>query len=60
MSYLRVTHKEIDKFFDTALKKLMNMLHASIFSFIILNLVQKVFWTFMLLQQPLLTCVWKN
>ena len=44
------TKKMIHKFFGTALKKNMNMLHAQTFSFIILNLVKKLFWTFMLLQ----------
>ena len=35
------TKKSIHKFFGTALKKNMNMLHTSIFSFMILNLVKK-------------------
>ena len=42
--------KSIHKFFGTAVKKIMNTLHASIFSFLILNLVKKAFWTFMLLE----------
>ena len=43
MAYLRVTlgKKSIHNFFGTSLKKIVNMLKASIFSFIILNLSQK-------------------
>ena len=36
--------KSIHKFFGTVVKKIMNTLDTSIFSFIILNLVKKVFW----------------
>ena len=43
MAVLRVTlqKKTIHKFFGTVVKKIMNTLHASIFSFIILKFSQK-------------------